>query len=527
MGDKTGVNLFERSIALFSPAWAVSRAADRMRFDILSAKTDKRSYEAGRRDRGNGWFIEGRSSGNSQVNPDLIWLRERASDLVRNNPFAKKAVQVITTNVIGTGIRASIRKNAVSKNQEKQLMGAWKAWAESTECDFNGQKTLYGLQALGWKASVERGDAFFRIIKLPATRPKQLVVPIKLQLLEADYLDHMRDGEVFANGNYCIMGVEFDFRTHQRVAYWMYRQHPSDMLPIRTDLMSVRIPAEEIIPWYEILRPGQVRGIPHGVASFLTIKDLDDYADAQLKRQKIAAAFAVFVRKTDPNFIDQFAASTPEIPALHERIEPGTIEYLQPGEDITFANPPGTSGYDEYTRGVIRSIACGYLVTYESISGDYSNVNFSSGRLGWLEFGRQIGLWQTDTIIPMMLIPVWKAFVSAAMLSGVYSGPYVTPDWTPPKRDMIDPYKEAKGYGEFLRMGVTSKSEVIREFGDDPERVFDEIIAEQAEADAAGAMFLSDAKWDAARVNFGAKVYLDSRKAAPAAPKIGKKKAVA
>jgi lambda family phage portal protein len=517
------INVFERSIALLSPAWAASRAADRMRFDILT-NSNSRSYDAGRNYRNPGWNTHNASSANSEIGPDLVWLRGKSSDLVRNNPFAKKAVQVITTNVVGTGIRASIRKKALVKAQETKLMTAWRNWAETTDCDFNGQKTFYGLQALGWKASVERGDAFFRIIRQRATRGVQLTVPIKLQLLEADYLDHQRDGEIFANGNYCVMGIEFDGNTHQRVAYWMYKKHPNDMLPINVDtLMSVRIPANEIIHWYEILRPGQVRGIPHGVASFLTIKDLDDYADAQLKRQKIAASFAAFIKKTEPGFADQYDQQSAAynkanktVPNLHEKIEPGAIEYLLPGEDVTFANPPGTTGYDEYTTGVIRSIACGYLVTYESISGDYSKTNFSSGRLGFIEANKQVGDWQSNTVIPMMLHPVWKHFFKSATLAGLYSGPFIAPDWTAPKRDMIDPYKEAKGYGELLRMGVVTKAEIIREFGDDPERVFAEIDAEQKEADAAGMMLLSDPKWDPTRVNFGKDVYLQTK--TPVAP---------
>ena len=511
-------NIFERGLVLLSPAWAVARAADRMRFDILTGDTNSRSYDAGRRNRTPGWFTEGRSSANSQINPDYTWLRERSSDLVRNNPFAKKAVGVITTNVIGAGIRASIPKKSISKPNETALRLAWVNWAETTECDFNGQKDFYGLQALGWKASVERGNAFFRIVKQRAKKDitgKQLTVPIKLQLLEGDYLDTQRDGDVFAGGNYCVMGVEFDGNTHQRVAYWMFKNHPSDNLPIRTELTSVRIPADQIIHWYELLRPGQVLGIPHGVAAFLTIKDLDDYADAQLKRQKIAASFAVFIKKTDIGFVDQYDklsqkydAANKDVPNMHEKISPGAIEYLDQGEDITFANPPGTTGYDEYTTGIIRSIACAYLVTYESISGDYSKTNFSSGRLGFMEANKQVVDWQSNTVKPMMLNPVWKAFFKAATLAGLYNGPFVYPNWTPPKRDMIDPFKEAKGYGELLRLGVYSKGEVIREFGDDPEAVFNEIDAEQKEADAAGMMLQSDAKWDAARVNFGKAAYL-------------------
>lgn len=506
--SKIELNRFERGLSQLSPSWAVKRAAARMALDVM-AKPDekKRRYEAGRPNRATaGWNATRNASANSEIRYDLSWLRDRSRDLVRNNPYAKKAVQVITTNVIGTGIRPSIAKGSMPKAHERKLMNAWRTWAETKQCDYNGQFNFYGLMMQAWRGSVESGDSFIRVIRDPKSK-----VPIKLLLLEADYCDDSRDGTILPNGNYILLGIEFDGKTNKRVAYWMFQNHPNDIVPIRGNLMSVRIPAEEIIHIYEVLRPGQIRGVPHGVSSFIRIKNLDEYEDAQLVRQKIASCFSVFIKKNDPEFLDFYPEAKEvdeKIPALGEKIAPGIMEYLAPGEEVQFANPPGTTGYEPYTRSNLRAISTAYLITYEALANDLSGVNFSSGRMGWLEMHRQVSQWQEFTVIPMYCQEVWDHFLFAINLSGVYTGDQVAAEWTPPRREMIDPVKEAHGMQMQIRAGIASRSDIVRQMGGDPEKVLAEIISEQLEQDSAGLMLDSDGKWDAARVNFGKDAYI-------------------
>jgi lambda family phage portal protein len=235
-----------------------------------------------------------------------------------------------------------------------------------------------------------------------------------------------------------------------------------------------------------------------------------------LIRQKIAACFSVFIRKTDPLFIENYNKSGETLDPLSEKVSPGIIDYLAPGEDVTFAAPPGVSGYNEYTRAILRAIAAGYGITYEALTGDLSNVNFSSGRMGWLEMHRQIESWQVHTVVPLFCEPIWKVFCEAAKMRGIVSKTAVA-EWTPPRRLMLDPVKEANGLSLQIRAGLISRAEAVRQLGFDPDVLLAEMISEQAEQDAAGMMLESDAKHDPQRVNFGKEAYLAS-KAKPATP---------
>ena len=73
-----------------------------------------------------------------------------------------------------------------------------------------------------------------------------------------------------------------------------------------------------------------------------------------------------------------------------EAFEPGMIEYLPPGRDVKFGQPATAAGYGEYMRVQLHAVAAAVGLTYELLTGDLSQVNYSSIRAGLLEFRRRI-----------------------------------------------------------------------------------------------------------------------------------------
>jgi capsid protein len=128
------------------------------------------------------------------------------------------------------------------------------------------------------------------------------------------------------------------------------------------------------------------------------------------------------------------------------------------------------------TREYLLQIAAGFGITYESLTGDLSTTSFASGRMGWLEFQRNIESWRWQLVVPQMLNPIWSWFLAAGSVNGV-RGDGIVAHWTPPRRELIDPAKEVQGIKSAVRCGLMSPAEAIREFGYDPE----EVLAETAE----------------------------------------------
>lgn len=470
------MNLIDRVINVVSPKSAFKRTRYRIATSVLS--DSQRKYDAAAVSRRtDGWQATGTSPNNETI-AVLSRIRYRSRELVRNNPYAKRAIQVIKNNTVGTGIRPT--PSVASNGNTERIKNAWWRWAETTECDWNGKKNFYGLQRMVIAAVAQDGEV---IIRKRRVSSKSGYLPVKLQICEADQIDDSMENPHTSDGGWIIQGVEFN-KSGQVIAYWLYDRHPGDSY----ELKSVSVPADEVLHVYAQDRPGQVRGVPWSSTVMIKLRDYDDFEDAQLMQQKIAACFAAFVTKDDSSG----GLNTPSDAPTSERIEPGIIEHLQPGEEVSFATPPSTTGQESFSRKVLQAIAAGNGITYESLTGDLSNVNFSSGRMGWIEMHRNIQEWQDDIMILQFCDPVFNWFVQAAKMKGYIETSEVVADWTPPRREMIDPTKEVSGLVGMMQAGLNSWQDVVRQMGYDPDLVLKQIIEDIKKFDDAGLKFSSD-----------------------------------
>ena len=462
-----------------SPGWAEKRTASRRRTEILA------SYEAGSKRRRVGKWRGEAKSVNTETRRSLRTLRFRSRDMVENSYWARRGVSVLQRNVVGNGIRPTAKDSP-------ELDALLSLLCDRQLLDVRGRDTLYALQANVMHAVAESGECLVlrRRLSRSEMRRRGTSIPLQLKVIEPDHLDETRDGTT-VDGNRLVQGVEID-KDARPVAYWLYESHPGDMTSWR-DVKSHRVPAEDVLHIFRELRPGQVRGIPELATVLMKIKDFHEYDDAQLMKQKIAACFGAFVHTSDSAAHQHQWLMDDDgnpIPAP-ERIGPGTVEYLQPGEEISFADPPRVDGYESYYRTSARAIASGLDITYEALTNDYSQVSFTSGRMGWLEMHRAIKQWQWHVLIPQLCFGVERWVKEAAMLAGyeVSDRPW---KWTPPRREMIDPVRETNAAISGIRAGISTRPDEIEKRGRDVEEVNEEIQTDNQRIDQLGFVFDSD-----------------------------------
>lgn len=455
-----------------------------------AAPVKKRRYEgASRSKRMSGWKTTS-SDANAAMVTSLSELRNRSRDLRRNNPYAAKAVQVIGANVVNTGI--------VTQFREGDYLGAelhWADWAETTAIDFEGRQNIYAMQGMVMEAVVESGEVLMRRRINVARR-----YPIQYQILEPDFLDSTKTTSEVEGGGFILQGIEFSAQG-ERKAYWLYESHPGgvDANQIRSSNQSHRVPVEELRHIFRADRPGQARGVPWCSPVMVRLKDFDDMEDAQLMRQKIAACFTAFVQDISHEFYpvneddDLYGAEHGEDDgvAYGERLVPGIIEELPRGKTVKFAEPPSVDNYHEYSSTVLHAIAAGYGITYEALTGDYSELNFSSGRMGFLEFQRNIKIWQERIIIAQMLDPIIEDFKMMLEIQGenVVGLKHVH---VAPPREMIDPTKEVPMQIEEMRSGLDSISDKLLARGKDPRKHLKQMAEDMALLDELGLKLTSD-----------------------------------
>jgi len=259
---------------------------------------------------------------------------------------------------------------------------------------------------------LEGGEA---VVRLRYRRPEDgLPVALQIQVLEAEHLP-VTLNTTADNGNVIRAGIEFD-RLGRRVAYHLYRSHPEDgmLAPMSSDggLTTVRVDASEVMHLFRPMRPGQIRGEPWLARALVKLNELDQYDDAELVRKKTAAMFAGFVTRQNPedNLMGEGAADGDGIALAG--LEPGTLQILEPGEDIKFSDPADVGGsYGEFLRTQFRAVAAAIGITYEQLTGDLTGVNYSSIRAGMLEFRRRCEMVQHGVLVHQMCRPVWAALM--------------------------------------------------------------------------------------------------------------------
>lgn len=469
----------DRVLLAIAPSWALSRLRSRAAANILA-----RNYEAangGRRTQN--WARRG-SDANAASGGALAALRAHSRDLVRNNAWGRNALRVITRNVVGWGISMKVKGPA----RRTELVAAWDQWAGSTQCDAAGRLTLSGLQKLAMRCIAESGEV---LIRRRWRRPEDgLAIPMQLQVLEPDYLDTSKHAMAGVAGGTIIYGVEFD-AIGRRVAYWLFDNHPGSSLVAGT--ASRRIPASEIIHAFDLERAGQDRGVPWLAAAIVALKDFDDFEDATLMRQKIAACFAAFVTDQDGSGTAALGEADAADPLI-ETLEPGMIQRLPIGKDVKFGNPPTTTE-DGFSSRTLRRIASAIGITYEDLTGDWSQFNYSSSRSSKLSHWANVYDWQWNLMIPQVCDPIWNWAVEAAYLGGLLSaGEKPRAEWTPQPMPMSDLDKEARANVTLVRSGQKTLSQVIREQGGDPDAVFEEYAADMEKLDAKGIWLDTDVR---------------------------------
>lgn len=477
--------LLDKIIGIFSPAVELGRVKHRRAIEILQ----ERKFEGasvGRRTRE--WRTSS-TSANAAKSGQINRLRDRSRDLIRNNSYAKKGQAVVTNNVVGKGIMANIKTG--SDETDTKIQTVWDDWIKSPKAvDYEGKLDFNSLTRLCMSSIFESGEVLVR------RRRTEDGIGIKLQILEAD---HLVNDQAFQEspdtGNRIVQGIEID-ETGAAVAYHLHKNHPGNLAVETKNISSVfdtvRVPATDIIHIYRKERPGELRGVPWLAPVIIKLRELDEFEDAMLVRQKVAAMYAGFIHDLGTPDGDLFDVDEKTGEKL-DKLEPGMIVHLPAGKDIKFGSPPlpQAEAYKFYISSHLHGVSSGLGITYESLTGDLSEVNFSSARMGRLDMNENVDGWRLSMIIPMFLNPVFDWFLEAIEIQGEEIGS-IRAGWVPPKAVIIDPTKEIPAQIRAVRGGLVTLSDAIRQSGKDPDDHFKELAADAAMLDSLGLILDTD-----------------------------------
>lgn len=435
-------------------------------------KAETRQYAAAKNTRLNSDWVVYDTSADTELHTSHAKLRQLSRAMVRDNPYARRARDIVVQNVIGSGIglqgNVQSARGKLNDRANDGIEAAWARWARADSCHMGGHLCFADIERMALAEIFEAGEVLIR--KHPQAKGRSRV-PFALEVIESERLadDHLAISAL--PGNRVKLGVEVD-QFDRPVAYWIRDGHPNEY---RQDLRAAqtvtRVPADQIIHLYIAHRWPQVRGVPWLHAVINRLQALNGYTDAEIVRLRSVACVMGFITSPEPPTPDETTGGQGM-----RYFEPGTIDHLAPGETFEGFSPANSTQIEPIIRVMIREIAAGAGVSYEAISRDYSQSNYSSSKLS---IGDDRDSWRylQRWFIASFREAIHEEWLDMAMLAGAVEGislaeysanktRFQAVRFKPRGWSSIDPSREIPAYREAVLAGFMTTADVVALIGD-------------------------------------------------------------
>jgi len=477
----------------------------------------RRNFQAAKLNRLNrDLFGSGQSLG-PHVYRSLRTLRSNSRKLARNNDWYIKFLRMCRVNVIGPDgftyeAQAKTPRGKPDKKLNDLVEQHWQMWGYPENASANQRLSWHEIQ-LKWVTTLARdGEVMFR--KVPADNPYGFA----LKQIDVAWLD-----ETYSlkrpNGNRVIMSVEID-SNDRHVGYWLTPPRDIYYAGLQPAIQQrTFVSADEIyfdfIPFDQNCGDETVtRGVPWIHAAMLKLWTIGEFEYSAVVAARIGASKLGFYknRQGDPLIMteDELKRSAEGKGPVDDddddddddERENELLDHVEPGvftdignKDFQEFNPTYPSDmvkpfFSYMLHGVSASIGTEYF----SFASDFTEVNFSAGRLGvdqehdnWSiihSFGRnRYRAVNIDWLKSSMLS---KAFPLEPRDVIRLSTPKITPrGW-----GLYDPLKDVQAYVMECDNGLNNRTDILARKGKDFSKNLANLKSEQEEAKAAGVVFV-------------------------------------
>lgn len=470
-----------------APFWALARGLTTLLSPKAPRKPAATSYEGAVHSRLTmDWVLAPILSANQEVQGDHRNLVRRSRELARNDAHNRRFLGLLEVNIVGAhGIRlqAQVRDTAGDLDREANriIETAFADWSRPENCTVDGRLSFAEVQRADVRGKARDGEALIRMVP-GFDNPYGFA----LQLIDPDQLDIDHNRTAGAGRNEIVHGVERD-RWGRPVAYHLWTDHPSEHGRSR---QRIRVPASQMIHHFQQDRPGQVRGVPRAAPILMSNRMLHAYREAEVVAARTASSQMGFF-EVDPEAADD-PTGIGAREDLEVEVEPGKFQELPPGRKFVAWSPEHpTTAYEAFERALLRTMATGLDVSYASLSGDLSDVNYSSIRAGLLverDFYRAA---QKD-LADQVLARIYREWIRWAVTTGAVALPatrlrdLTAHTWRARGWPWVDPEKDVKAAVLAIQNKLDSRTRVVAEQGRDFEEVLEELSEESDLAEEYG-----------------------------------------
>jgi lambda family phage portal protein len=443
-----------------------------------------------------GW-VTASTSADREVQGSLVKLRDRARQLCRDNDYARNAVRLITNNVVGCGIKLQARPSRsrranANRRMASRIEAEWASWGKARRCDVAGRLSFHQIERLAIRSLAESGEVLIRIVRQQFGDSR---IPLALQVIEADQLDHEKHDEIDRDNSRWRMGVRVDV-WGRPIEYCVLKGHPGDTFSGSRINQRVNLPAKDVIHLAIVERPGQTRGVPWFASTIKKLHHVDGFEEAEVVRARASSCLMGFIMTPE----GELAADEEAYDQRVSNFEPGVFKQLNPGETVQVPDLGAPNEqFETFLRAMLQGMAAGVGISYAALSQDYSRSNYSSARQSLLD-DRDHWRALQSYLIEALHERVYEEWLAAAhgvgvlQLPGFESDPdgYAMAHWQPRGWGWVDPAKEVEAARDAVRAGFVSRQQIIAEQGGDPETITAELAEDHETTTQLGLVLETD-----------------------------------
>ncbi len=410
-------------------------------------------------------------------------LYDQGRTLALNTSVGSRYTQYITDMVVGGGLdpKPSIVKpnGKLDSALNKQIENAFWKWAQNAKrFSRNGRFNFRELLVMAERERVMGGECFIVLTK----ENNELNVSI----LSADKCDWSLNREI-SKERAIYQGVEYDVETMKPVAYWFRK---INLLTQTYTGDNYRVDASQVCHYYQPLAAESLRGVTDFLPVIKDIAHQDAFREAVLVHKRISSCSMAFIERPKDSGDDFDTGEDDEqyqAPEVIHDFAPGTIQELPEGATIkSIQSSQSGDDFNSFNDGMFKSIAMGLGVFNQGLTGDTSQINYSAARFGELLQRNRVKALQ-NKLIETVVLPIFEAYLRHYSARGIVpiritAIPHIIDNTTiiRPRFESVDVIKDVNADIALIDKGLKSRTAVILERGDDPEKVFSEIQAEKS-----------------------------------------------
>ena len=324
---------------------------------------------------------------------NLQRAQNASHSLCLNSPMARSVLRAYRTGVLGNEgikLRSEARRRNKTRGNEKvyklnePLNAALeKAWTEWGKCvSICGEYSWLDTQRQIINTIIESGDCLVRFYPVaPSNEAKGIKsdIMLSLQVIEGDRIDCSYNGSISSEGEFWQDGIKMD-RFGRKLAYAIETKISERLYETREydakDILHLYFRSEE--------RAGAVRGWPMLTSVRHVASEVRRFVEATIDFQQSNASTVAWV-SPDPS-------STPPAPLTEEDVDAiteqstrgGGVRLLPSGATVHERNTAQATQIGPFIDATEEMVGMASGLTKELVTGNMTNTNFASGKLGQL-----------------------------------------------------------------------------------------------------------------------------------------------